>query len=104
MSTPTMIWFEAIARRRCVRATYNGMAALLAPHVLYSRREQPYVGAVVIARRGVPAVERRLGIFAVAGLSACTLTDEAFEIDPSFVPDDPRYAAATLLAVELEPA
>ena len=95
-----LIWFEAIARRRCVTAIYNGVAAKLAPHILYTRADQLYVAAVAIERRGIRVPDRKLGIFKVSGLRECVLVEEPFTIDPAFDSRDPRYAGTTVFAVE----
>ena len=95
-----MILFEAIARRQQVSAIYNGMQIQMAPHVLYTRDEMLYLGAVVTIRRGVAVPQVKLSIFKVDGLRELALLAAPFEIDRDFDPADARYAASTVFVVE----
>ena len=58
---------EAIARERCIEATYNRVEVRLAPHILYTRHGELYVDAVTILRDGKPPREVKLGSFKLAG-------------------------------------
>ena len=60
---------EGIVRKKCVAATYNRMAVILAPHVLFTKNDALYVGAVTLERDGQPPKELKLGLFKLDGLS-----------------------------------
>jgi hypothetical protein len=91
---------ESIARRKCVAAVYNRTAFRLAPHILYTRHGEIYLDAVTIARDGRAPREIRLGTFKLAGLSDLVLAPRHFEPEPSFDPNQAKYAGVTLFAVE----
>ena len=99
---PAMMWSEAIVRRRCVSATDDGMDAAPAPRVFYIGVGQPCAATATVTRRGRGIVKPLLGIVVVAGPRGSFPTHTPLEIDPSYAPDDPRFADTTLLAVELE--
>ncbi len=99
---PTL--FEAIVRTRCVEATYNNGRVLLAPHVAFTRHGEVYVGATTIERDGQPPKEEKVGLFKLAGLAGFALTERGFAPSKTFDPKDQRFAAETLLAVELPAA
>ncbi|ODU22929.1 MAG: hypothetical protein ABS87_00360 [Sphingomonas sp. SCN 67-18] len=94
------IFFEAIAMRKCIQATYNRMSVKLAPHILYTRHDELYVDAVTIERDGQPPRESKLGTFKLAGLKGARVSGHAFEPQPVFDPADQKYAGVTLFAVE----
>ena len=97
---PPLVLFEAIARRQQVSAVYNGMETRLAPHILYTREEMLYLGAIVTMRRGEPVQHVKLSIFKVQGLNDLTLLTAPFQVDREFDPSDPRFAATTVFVVE----
>ena len=98
---PTRLIMEALARRIRLSGTYNGTESVMAPHVLYTRAGELYLGAVVLLRNGQPPREPKLGIFKVDGLSAVQLVDQPFAPDRTlFDPRDPRFAETTVFAVE----
>ncbi|WP_242653289.1 WYL domain-containing protein [Sphingomonas jatrophae] len=100
-ASPTRLIMEAIARRVRLAATYNGTASILAPHVLYTRAGELYLGAVVMERNGLPPREPKLGIFKLDGMSALALVEQAFEPDRTlYDPRDPRFSETTVFAVE----
>lgn len=70
---------EAIARRMLIRADYNGTELRLAPHQLFDRHGELYIGAFNPAKAWRSEEERRLGYFKLKGLRALELTDEPFE-------------------------
>jgi hypothetical protein len=94
------ILFEAIVRTRCVEATYNGGRVVLAPHVAFTRHGEVYVGATTIERDGQPPREEKLGLFKLAGLAGFALTERGFTPSSIFDPQDERFAAGTMIAVE----
>lgn len=91
---PTAILIEAIARRRCVTATYNRQATLLAPHIVYTKHGDLFVDAVTVEREGKPPREIKLGAFKLAGLTGLALTSRAFTANPLFDAGDFKYAEA----------
>ena len=97
---PVPTVFEAIVRTRCVAATYNRTAIVLAPHVLYTRHDELYVDGVVLERDGAVPKELKLGTFKLTGLGDLRLTDRPFFASALFVRGDAKYAATTLMAVE----
>jgi hypothetical protein len=94
----------AILRRQCVRAIYNRTEMMFAPHILYTRHDDPFVDAVVIERAGKPPREIKLASFKLAGLTGIMLTNDKFEPDAVFDAAEPRYAGCTIARVKLEPA
>jgi hypothetical protein len=93
------IVLEAIARGTCIEAVYNRMRVTLAPHILYTRHDELYVDAVTVARDGQPRREVKLGAFKLDGLHELAITDQPFERETVFDPDESRYAGVTLFAV-----
>jgi hypothetical protein len=94
------IFLEAIALRKCLRATYNRMTVILAPHILYTRHDELFIDAVTVERDGRPPREIKLGTFKLAGLKDLSLDGRPFEPDLLFDPTDVKYAGVTLFAVE----
>ena len=91
---------EGIVRKKCVAATYNRMAVILAPHVLFTKNDALYVGAVTLERDGLPPREPKLGLFKLDGLVGLRLDDRDFSISELYTADDERFAGAALMAVE----
>jgi hypothetical protein len=96
------IVLEAIARRRCLHATYNRAAVRLAPHILYTRHDELFVDAVTLEHDGRKPRETRLGTFKLAGLREPAVAGQAFRLEPGFDPSDAKYAGVTLLAAEMD--
>jgi len=96
------IVLEAIARRRCLEATYNRMTVRLAPHILYTRHDELFVDAVTVESDGRRPRETKLGTFKLAGLREPAVAGPAFNLEPGFDPGDSRYAGVTLLAAEMD--
>ncbi|MFW2830216.1 hypothetical protein [Sphingomonas sp. ID0503] len=90
---------EAIARRKCLDATYNRMDVKLAPHILYTRHDELYVDAVTVEREGNPPREIKVGTFKLAGLSIRGVDERSFEPQPVFNPADEKYEGVTLFSV-----
>ena len=96
------IVLEAIARRRCLEATYNRMTVRLAPHILYTRHDELFVDAVTVERDGRRPREIKLGTFKLDGLRDPAVAGQAFRLEPGFDPGDAKYAGVTLLAAEMD--
>lgn len=96
---PALI-FEAIVRQLCVSATYNRMKVLLAPHVIYTRNDALYVGAVTLLRDGQVPREEKMGAFKLDGLAGLALSEQAFEPRAIFEPEDERWAQSALMKIE----
>ncbi len=96
---PVPTVFEAIVRKRCLRATYNRTDITLAPHIIYTRHDDLFVDGVVVERDGKPPKELKLGAFKLAGLAPLRLTARRFTRSDLFHSHDPRYADVTLMAV-----
>ncbi|CAH0349195.1 hypothetical protein BH11PSE5_BH11PSE5_21590 [soil metagenome] len=94
------IFFEAIALRKCVQATYNRTVAMLAPHILYTRHDELYLDAVTVEREGQPPRELKLGTFKLAGLKDVLITNTPFDRMPLYDPKDPKYEGVTVFAVD----
>jgi hypothetical protein len=90
---------EAIARGTCIQAVYNRMQVTLAPHILYTRHDELYVDAVTVERDGQAPREVKLGAFKLDGLHELALTDQSFERETIFDPDEDKYTGVTLFAV-----
>src|SRR5579862_1660723 len=100
MQALTQSLLEAIALRKCVIATYNGLVMKLAPHILYTRHGELYIDAVALERAGQPPREIKIGTFKLAGLTNLTLAEQMFEPQEIFEPAAEKYAGVTLFAVE----
>jgi hypothetical protein len=90
---------EAIARRKCVRSTYNGDEVLLAPHVLYTHHDEYFVDAETIQRNGAPPKIVKLGVFKLIGLKALALDGLPFVPMRKFNANDEKYKDAVVTAV-----
>ncbi|MDZ7895157.1 MAG: hypothetical protein U5M50_09530 [Sphingobium sp.] len=97
---PSAIILEAIAKRKCITATYNRLHIRLAPHVLYTRHDDLFVDGVTMEREGKPPREFKIGAFKLAGLNDVALAPEAFEPTPDLDLKNPLYEGTTLFAVE----
>lgn len=100
-ANPTVLFFEAIVRQRCIEATYNRTRMVLAPHILYTRHGGLHVDAIVVSRENMLPKEVKMGTFKVDGLSGLRLTERAFEVNPMFEPEAEKYVGETLMAVEM---
>lgn len=92
---------EAIALQKCIVATYNRSTVKLAPHILYTRNDDLFIDAVTVEREGQRPREVKLGCFKLAGLKDVAIAGQIFQPDAAFTPADPKYAGATLFAVDV---
>lgn len=90
---------EAIARKKAVSARYNGDVIKLAPHFLFERHGELFVGALNLSKAWRTEEERRLGQFKLAGLGESSLLDESFDTLPTYSPDVPRAGDTLVLAL-----
>jgi hypothetical protein len=97
-STPILL--EAIARKLCVTAVYNGSRFTLAPYILYNRKSGLYVDAVTVFRDEALPREEKIGAFKVDGLRELSLAEQGFEPKPLYDAADERYEGTRLFAVE----
>ncbi|WP_240499937.1 WYL domain-containing protein [Sphingomonas montana] len=87
----------AIARKLCLQATYNKTSIRIAPHVLYTRHDDPILDAVVLERDGARPKLIKLGAFRLSGLTDLALTSFPFTRHPAFDADNPAYADTVIL-------
>jgi hypothetical protein len=99
MSGHLMI-LQAIALKKCVLATYNGVRMKLAPHILYTRHEEMFLDAVALLKHGEPPREKKLGTFKIVGMNNMELTEEAFEVEEFYEPEAEKYDDVKLFEVE----
>ncbi len=92
-------FLEAIARRVLIRAEYNGAQLVLAPHQLFERHDELYVGALNTGKAWRSDDERRLGYFKLKGLRTVGLTEDPFEPLALEDADLPRPEDRLLFAV-----
>ena len=90
---------RAISMKLCALAVYNKALVKLAPHILYTRHDDPFVDAIVLERDGKPPRETKLGVFKLSGLKDLRLTGTSFSPLP-FDAAGEKYAGTTLQAVE----
>ncbi|HWU95600.1 MAG TPA: hypothetical protein VN029_08370 [Sphingomonas sp.] len=96
-TTPMVL--EGIVRQKCLSATYNRTAMILAPHILYTRHEALHVDAVVVLKEGVPPREEKIGTFKLDGLTEMAVIDRDFVKSELFDPALEKYQGETLMAV-----
>lgn len=92
-------FLEAIARRVLIRADYNSTQLVLAPHQLFERHDELYIGALNTGKAWRSDDERRLGYFKLKGLSNVALTEDAFEPLELDDPALPRETDRLLFAI-----
>jgi hypothetical protein len=99
MSDTRLKLMEAIARKRTVKAEYNGKMMKLAPHQLFERHGDLYISALNLTKNWRSDEERRLGHFKLDGLGAAELNNETFDPLPNFEAKAPRAEDTLVLAV-----
>lgn len=81
--------YDAIREHTCLGATYNKDNILLAPHMLYTVHEEPFVRGVTLERNGKRPRELKIGTFKVAGLGNLRSTARRFVPQPGFDSEPP---------------
>ncbi|MGN6358164.1 MAG: hypothetical protein ACTHLU_11895 [Novosphingobium sp.] len=99
MENVRVILMEAIARQRIVQVRYNGERIRLAPHFLFERHGELFIGALNLGKNWRGDDERRLGQFKLAGLGDAKLLDETFDPLPSYQAATPRAEDTLVLAI-----
>jgi hypothetical protein len=87
---------QAVRRKLCIVAVYNRTPMQIAPHILYTKHDDPFIDGVVVLRDGKVPAELKLGTFKLAGLNNVSLTAEPFTIQPLFDPTDAKYEGVTI--------
>lgn len=90
---------EAIALKKCLTGTYNSTSFLLAPHILYTRRDLVYLDAVPLMKNGNPPREPKMATFKVDGMADIALADDPFEVSELYDSTLEKYVGTTLFAV-----
>jgi hypothetical protein len=90
---------EAIARQRIVQVRYNGERIRLAPHFLFERHGDLFIGALNLGKNRRPEDAPRLGQFKLAGLGGAELLDETFVPLASYQATTPRAEDTLVLAI-----
>lgn len=90
---------EAVARKLFVTAQYNGIVIKLAPHQIFERHGNLFIGAVNLSKNRRVGDEQQLGYFMLEGLSSVTLLDEAFETLSGYQATTPRSDDTLILTV-----
>lgn len=90
---------ESIALKRCLTAAYNGTDFVLAPHILYTRRDLVYLDAVPLFKNQAPPREEKMATFKVDGMSDIALAETPFVVSPLYQPWLDKYRDTTLFAV-----
>ena len=97
---PADVLRRAMSRRLCALASYNRSEIKLAPHILYTRHDDPFVDGQVMERDGKPPREIKLGVFKLAGLTNIRISTTPFTPLATFDADDPLYQGVTIQAVQ----
>lgn len=69
---------KAMDRSTCIRATYNRVETVLAPHELLEKNEELFLRAVTLEHGGRNPRESRLGTFKLSGLTKVDGTNKLF--------------------------
>jgi len=99
MTEVRMTILEAIARKQAIRARYNGGEVILAPHLMYERHGDLFIGALNLGKTWRDDAERQLGQFKLRGLGDVALAGETFEPLPSFEAVPPRADDTLVFAI-----
>lgn len=91
---------QAITQKLCVAATYNGKALTLAPHIVFTKHDDPFLGAVTVEQDGKKPKMAKLGAFKLAGLTDIVATTREFVPQRSFRADDPQYSGNTVCILQ----
>lgn len=100
LSGDAQIIAQAVRRKLCITAVYNRIGMTIAPHILYTKHDDPFIDGVVLLRDGKVPAELKLGTFKLAGLNSVSLTADAFTVQPLYDPTDAKYEGVTLAKVD----
>lgn len=98
-ASTTPLVLEGIVRQKCLSATYNRVAMILSPHILYTRHGALHVDAVVVSKDGLPPREEKVGTFKLDGLKELAVLERTFVPSKLFDPALEKYQGETLMAV-----
>ena len=73
-----------IARKTCIRAVYNRVNVVLAPHSLFEKHDELYLRAVTIEHGDRKPREMKLGTFKLSGLTEVERTKRLFSASTLF--------------------
>ena len=99
LSSEAELLVQAIRRKLCIVAVYNRTPMTIAPQILYTRHDEPFVDGVVTLRDGKVPAELKLGTFKLAGLNNVSLTAETFTVQTLFDPADAKYEGVTIATI-----
>ncbi|TAK09339.1 MAG: hypothetical protein EPO38_09710 [Rhizorhabdus sp.] len=100
LSAEAQIIAQAVRRKLCITAVYNRTGMTIAPHILYTKHDDPFIDGVVTLRDGKVPAEPKLGTFKLAGLNSVSLTADAFTVQPLYDPADAKYEGVTVAKVD----
>ncbi|ATE64111.1 hypothetical protein [Rhizorhabdus dicambivorans] len=100
LSGDAQIIAQAVRRKLCITAIYNRTSMTIAPHILYTKHDDPFMDGVVVLRDGKVPTEPKLGAFKLAGLNNVMLTADNFTLQPVFDASDAKYEGVTLAKVD----
>src|SRR5690606_38044602 len=92
---PQDILCQAIAQKSCVTATYNKTQVVLAPHIVFTRHDEPFMRGITIERDGKRPAQLKLGTFRLTGLVDLKASPRRFVPSPLFLRDDLEYNGTT---------
>ncbi len=96
---PRLKIMEAIAFKRTLSVRYNGGTIKLAPHFLFERHGDLFLGALNMTKAWRSDDERKLGQFKLAGLGEAQLLEESFDPLPDYAAALPRSDDTMILTV-----
>jgi len=100
LSSEAQIIAQAVRRKLCITAVYNRTSMTIAPHILYTKHDDPFIDGVVMLRDGKVPAEPKLGTFKLAGLNGVMLTADNFTVTSLYDPADAKYEGVTLAKVD----
>lgn len=96
---PQDIAAQAIAERKCLRASYNGDLLIIAPHVLYTHHDAYFIDGVVLSRNGAPAKQVKMGVFKLTGLKKPAVDEQAYTPIRKFQPYGADFKGTVVASV-----
>jgi hypothetical protein len=101
LSPEAQLIAQAVRRKLCITAIYNRTPMTIAPHILYTKHDDPFIDGVVTLRDGKVPAEPKLGTFKLAGLNSVMLTADNFAIQQVYDATDAKYEGVTLAKIEV---